>query len=119
MNRCLIPGLVGLAIVAAAPAFGADAPGDVARGKAAFEHTCAMCHGRDIRPDHMLAGTASLQAKYRGAEPALLEERTDLAASYVMFIIRHGDEAMPFFRPTEVTNQQLHDIAAYLTRNNK
>ena len=119
MNRPGFPWLGGVVILSAAPAFAADAPGSAARGKVAFEHECAMCHGQDERKGQMLPGTASLQAKYRGTKPALLEQRTDLPAAYVIFIIRHGDEGMPFFRPTEVSNQELRDIGAYLSRNSR
>jgi len=112
--------LVGLALLAAAAtaatASAQDAPGDVARGKVAFEHSCAMCHGPGMHGGRLLPGTASLDAKYHGRVPATLEDRTDLSADYVMLVVRRGSEGMPFFRPTEVTKQDLRDIAAYLTR---
>jgi len=121
VNRLLHRWLIGVAILAtaAATAVGADAPGAVARGRMAFERNCVACHGPGIHGGRLLPGTASLQAKYHGKEPAPLEQRTDLPRAYVMFVIRHGDEGMPFFRPTEVSNQDLRDIAAYLSRNNK
>jgi mono/diheme cytochrome c family protein len=119
MSRLLNPWLIGAALLAATTAFGADAPGNVDRGKAAFDRNCVACHGAGTIGGRLLPGTASLQAKYRGKEPAPLEQRTDLTAAYVMAVIRHGDEGMPFFRPTEVSNQDLRDIAAYLTRNNR
>jgi mono/diheme cytochrome c family protein len=110
--------LIALAIFASASStFAADPPGDPARGKAVFDRNCVFCHGPGMHGGALLAGTASLQAKYRGQVPPVLEERNDLQAAYVMLVVRRGAEGMPFFRPTEVTNQELRDLAAYLTRN--
>lgn len=109
--------LVGFATLAtAAPAIAEDAPGDVARGKTAYERNCAGCHGPGMHEGRLVPGTASLEVKYRGKELATLEDRTDLSAAYVMLVMRRGSEVMPFFRPTEVSNQDLRDIAEYLSR---
>ena len=120
MNRLATLCLLGLAILgSAATAFAQGAPGDVARGKTAFEHSCAICHGPGMHGGRLLPGTASLEAKYGGKVPPTLEDRTDLSPDYVMIVVRRGSEGMPFFRPTEVTKQDLRDIAAYLSRKTK
>ena len=65
-----------------------------------------------------LPGTDALRVKYRGALPALLTERTDMALDLVKTYVRQGITVMPFFRKTEIDDDELDAIAAYLTRNN-
>ncbi len=89
---------------------------DAARGKAKFEHSCAPCHGAGIGDDGraMLPGTDALRIKYAGTLPALLEQRTDLNADAIRTFVRRGTWSMPPFRPTEITEGDIQDIAAYL-----
>jgi (+)-pinoresinol hydroxylase len=42
---------------------------------------------------------------------------TDLPATYVAFMVRHGMSVMPPFRKTEISNTELTALAAYLARN--
>ncbi|HTR47240.1 MAG TPA: cytochrome c [Verrucomicrobiae bacterium] len=85
------------------------------KGYVEYQKFCSACHGEGVgRP-----GTLALQAKYKGAQPALLEKRTDLNAAVVKAFVRNGDTIMPFFRKTEISDADLDAIAAYLTRNNK
>ena len=62
----------------------------------------------------MLPGTDALRIKYQGSLPALLEKRTDLNADAIRTFVRRGTWSMPPFRPTEVTERDIQDIAAYL-----
>jgi mono/diheme cytochrome c family protein len=62
----------------------------------------------------MLPGTDALRIKYQGSLPALLEQRTDLNADAIRTFVRRGTWSMPPFRPTEVTESDIQDIAAYL-----
>lgn len=106
------------AVAAAVLAAGAGAQGSaaIARGAVVFAHWCAPCHG-DGRGDDgapMLPGTHALALKYRGAKPELLEERTDLPAEIIKAFVRNGVASMPPFRKTEVTDEDLDAIAAYL-----
>ncbi|HLK70628.1 MAG TPA: cytochrome c, partial [Steroidobacteraceae bacterium] len=90
-------------------------------GHRAFLEHCDACHGREqIGSDGgMQPATASLAIAYQGTRtPATLEDRTDLSATYVKYIVRHGDHGMPFFRKTMVSDVELEAIAAYLSRNN-
>ena len=91
----------------------------VQRGNAKFQHSCAPCHGAGVGDDGhgMLPGTDALRIKYKGATPAvpaLLEERTDLTAPVLKVFLRHGSFSMPPFRPTELTDAEIADVAAYL-----
>jgi mono/diheme cytochrome c family protein len=108
-------GLTCLVIVAGTA--GAQAQDDaVQRGKAKYEHTCEPCHGRGLGDDgrQLLPGTAALQIKYRGALPAVLEDRPGLTAEVLRTFVRNGSFSMPPFRPTELTDAEIEDIAAYL-----
>jgi mono/diheme cytochrome c family protein len=92
------------------------------RGQEVFEQRCAACHAavpKDmIGPPYMpaMAGTQALQARYKGAKPAELEQRTDLTPAFVAAIVRGGLNSMPFFRPTELSNDDLTALGAYLAR---
>ena len=82
------------------------------RGLAEFERACAVCHGDGpAKP-----GTRALHTKYHDKEPALLADRTDLAPDYIRFIVRHGVTVMPPFRKTELSDADLDNLVAYLTR---
>lgn len=94
----------------------AQPPASAERGQAKFEHSCAPCHGDGIGDDgrEMLPGTDALRIKYQGALPALIEKRTDLNAEAIRTFVRRGTWSMPPFRPTEITEGDIQDIAAYL-----
>ena len=85
------------------------------RGYVQYQNYCSMCHGEGPGKP----GTLALQAKYKGAEPALLDKRTDLTSQLVKTFVRNGVSIMPFFRKTEISDADLDAIAAYLTRNNQ
>ena len=84
------------------------------KGNEAYQYWCATCHGAG--PGH--PGTTALSAKYKGALPGLLEERTDLTPTAVRFAVRRGTSIMPFFRKTEVSDADLDAITQYLMRRN-
>lgn len=85
------------------------------RGYVQYQDYCAVCHGAGVGKP----GTLALHAKYKGAEPALLADRTDLTPQLIKTYVRNGISVMPFFRKTEISDAELDAIAAYLTRNNK
>lgn len=137
---CLIAGLASVLVTGAAGADPATsketawapltkpaaqpAPKDARerRGQEVFEQRCAACHGavpKDmIGPPYMppMAGTQALGARYKGAKPAELEQRTDLTPEFVSAIVRGGLNSMPFFRPTELSDEDLAALGAYLAR---
>lgn len=98
----------------------------VRRGKEVFQSRCYVCHGpysknssvgSSIYASPEMPGTVALEARYKGQKPALLEERRDLTPEVVKaFVRRGGGGAMPAFRPTEVSSQDLGALGAYLAR---
>ena len=83
------------------------------RGRAVFNNWCSACHNRDIRN---APGTSSLEFKYQGALPAALEDREGLTEELISFYVRNGVAMMPFFRPTEVSDDDIAALAAYLKK---
>jgi (+)-pinoresinol hydroxylase len=105
----------------------AQAAPNIDHGRAVFKLWCAGCHnpgpalqrnGQDL-VGRVFAGTYTLEQRYQGAKPAAIEERKDLSASYIHFVVRHGLNMMPLSRKTEISDEDLDDVAAYLTRNNR
>ncbi len=96
--------MLGCASVDGASAQGAD------RGKQVFDYWCATCHAPG--PGH--PGTQSLEVKYEGVIPSVIEDRTDLTPDMVKLFVRQGVGSMPFFRKTEVSDADLDALAAYL-----
>lgn len=90
------------------PASGAD----IIAGKALFDRWCAECHAPGIGHP----GSQQLE-RVRGAKLALLESRNDLQAEYIRYVVRHGQNAMPAYRPSEITDAALSQISQYLGRN--
>ena len=82
-----------------------------ARGAAVFNNWCDACHRN---AEQNAPGTRSLELKYRGELPAALEERTDLTPELIEFYVRNGIATMPFYRKTEISDEDLTALAAYL-----
>lgn len=83
---------------------------DHERGRGVYEHWCAPCHAPG--PGH--PGTQSLAIKYDGSLPAVLLERDDLTPEAVKTFVRQGILSMAPFRKTEITDDELEDLAAYV-----
>ncbi|WP_256832240.1 cytochrome c [Pseudomonas sp. Pse1] len=100
-----------LALLASAPlswAITADAAEN--QGKLVYEKWCAPCHSRgEVYP-----GTTALDARYKGAVPASLEDRSELSPELVKYFVRNGISVMPFFRKTEINDIELDSLARYL-----
>lgn len=86
--------------------------GEDAQGKQVFDKWCMPCHGKGT--DY--PGTLALNARYKGAVPAALEERTDLAPDLVKYFVRNGISVMPFFRKTEISDSELDALTRYLQK---
>ena len=89
---------------------GAHAQQSVARGSEVFQNWCAPCHAPGARHP----GTQALDALYKGAKPAALEQRTDLVPELTRAFVRTGVSVMPPFRKTEISDADLEALAAYL-----
>jgi mono/diheme cytochrome c family protein len=103
-----LPLIIAAGLLAAAAA---RAEPSVENGRKVFTYWCATCHatGDDF------PGTLALRAKYKGAIPETLEQRTDLNPAMVSYFVRNGISVMPFFRKTEISDADLADIGAYLS----
>jgi len=87
----------------------AQEPG-AGRGNEVFQGWCAPCHA----PGPRHPGTQALEALYKGAKPAALEQRTDLVPELTRAFVRTGVSVMPPFRKTEISDADLEALAAYL-----
>jgi mono/diheme cytochrome c family protein len=115
-------GALGLALNCLAVPLYAQDRAAIDRGNAKFQHSCAPCHGAGPGDDGraLLPGTDALRIKYRGtATPAVLEQRSDLPYPVLRTFVRQGSMSMPPFRPTELTDEEIEDIAAYLAESSK
>jgi mono/diheme cytochrome c family protein len=121
MKLCIAAFALAIALGAWVTAAAPQSAAQVARGQELFDYWCATCHGPGIGNDGApyLPGEAALRAKYQGALPALLQERTDMTPELVKHYVRAGITIMPFFRKTEISDADLDAIASYLTRNRK
>jgi mono/diheme cytochrome c family protein len=103
---------VGCAPLQARASSDAAPPAEPTRsaGEKIFDKWCSDCHSTAEGP-----GSAALQRKYQGKRPAILEQRSDLRPNYVKLAVRHGVSFMPSFRKTEISDDDLALVAAYLT----
>lgn len=60
-----------------------------------YAKTCGYCHGRNVGP--IILGRA-------------------LPAESIKYIVRHGQNGMPAFRPTEVKPEELDALAAWIEK---
>ena len=111
MNTTVKIILVFAGLLMPSPAF-AQNDAAIQKGNETYQYWCATCHGSG--PGH--PGTIALTAKYKGARPGLLEERTDLSPQGIRFAVRTGISIMPFFRKTELSDADLDAVTRYLTR---
>ena len=74
-------------------------------GEALYVEHCAMCHGANGMGTGLLG---------RRTQPALLEERGNLPAQYVIVAARQGIGNMPAIPRGEVSDADLQEIADYL-----
>jgi mono/diheme cytochrome c family protein len=104
------PIALALLTVTLTSAHAADPP-----GRQVYEKWCAPCHAPG--PGH--PGTAALAVLYGSAKPGALEQRDDLTAPFISAVVRQGVYSMPFFRKTEISDEELATLAAYLARSAK
>jgi mono/diheme cytochrome c family protein len=111
MNRSRIPSTVLAAmpcLFLAAPLVAGEAPRG-SPGEALYTRWCAECHAEG----HGHPGTQQLE-RTRGAKLAVLTQRQDLVPQYVILVVRNGLNAMPPYRPSEISEDELALLAAWL-----
>jgi mono/diheme cytochrome c family protein len=109
------PPKTGAAVTAQAAATVTKAAAETVRsGRELFNYWCLPCHGAG--PGH--AGTQRL-ARRLGADQSVLLQRHNLSAKYVQHVVRNGFQMMPPFRYTEISDQELQAVAAYVSKHGK
>ena len=110
-----ITAVASLLFLAIASSGAAAQDSELALGERIYVDKCEYCHGDGMQK----GGTFILAARYEGALPALLTERTNLAPEYIEAVLRTWTRGMAPFRPTEISDSELEALIAYLTRNNE
>jgi mono/diheme cytochrome c family protein len=95
------------------PWFASAQDDEHAEGVRVYDKWCAPCHDPGI--EH--PGTLALTTKYSDVKSGVLLEWTDLQPEITRTFVRSGVSVMPFFRKTEISEQELDALAAYLARN--
>jgi (+)-pinoresinol hydroxylase len=108
MNIRILPGLMLIA-------FGTSAFAAEPAGHPVFAKWCAPCHAPG--PNH--PGTAALAVLYNNTRPGALEQRTDLTEAVIRRAVRQGAFSMPFFRKTEISDEDLDALVKYLAETTK
>lgn len=110
MKTSLAPIFAAAALSIVLPASGDEKTQEPAsEGQRIFARHCAHCHA----PGLGHPGTLQL-GETRGEEFSVLEERGDLTADYVRDIVRRGLNAMPPFKGSVITDDDLAALATYL-----
>ena len=78
-------------------------------GKVIYNLHCAGCHD----PGDAHAATKKL-ALVRGEDLAVIRERKDLVPIYIKYVVRDGLLEMPPFRPTDINDNELDNLATYI-----
>jgi mono/diheme cytochrome c family protein len=95
--RALFVSVVGITLIVPSVLWGAQKLGEYPAPRApevVYAKTCGYCHGRNVGP--IILGR-------------------NLPADYVKTMARNGRNAMPAFRPTEVTNGELNGLANWIS----
>lgn len=71
-------------------------------GQEVYEKVCAYCHNIGVGPDSV--------------KTAVDAEAVEARAESIVYVVRHGLNAMPAFRKTEIDDASLRDLATGLAR---
>jgi (+)-pinoresinol hydroxylase len=110
MNSAKTVSLLAIALLIGSGTAAAQTATDISTGHRVFDQWCSMCHAAGAT----FAGTVALETKYHGAKPAALEDRSDLTPALISYIVRRGVGLMPPIRKTEINDDELRDLEAYL-----
>lgn len=100
----------GLALSAAFAATAQDGPAP-RTGEQIFADKCVFCH------DARGWGTRSLARRTPEGQAQLLDRQV-LPAVLVRYAVRRGVGSMPQFTPTEISDAELDNLAAWLSTRN-
>lgn len=90
VSRCLaLLALAGIASTA-----DADSSGRWQNGQEVYDKVCGYCHEINVGP--------------------VLKGRS-LPVEYIQYIVRHGNRAMPSFRPSEIDDDMLAQLARLIS----
>lgn len=98
MTRIAMAIIAASILAGAAPLVAGQKLGEVQGSRTPVEiyaKTCGYCHGRNVGP--IILGRA-------------------LPAESVKYIVRHGQNGMPAFRPTEVKPSELEALAVWVEK---
>ena len=102
-----------LVVCSLVPSFSAAQQSEYAEGARVYGKWCAPCHDPGITHP----GTLALTTKYSGVKSGVLLDWRDLRPEITRALVRTGISVMPFFRKTEISDEELGALAAYLARN--
>jgi mono/diheme cytochrome c family protein len=83
-------------------------------GERIYLARCEYCHGEGPQK----GGTMMLHRRYGESKPAVLHQRIDLLPEYIRNVVRTNTPGMTPVRITEVNEEELDALIAFLTRNN-
>ena len=118
MRRTIFPVLL---LVTAVSGVGlAQTPPSAENGKVVFNKWCVYCHGAGrsrrrpvrLRCQALPRWASSTKASCRRCS----RNARDLAPDFVRTVVRGGLFGMPISRKTEISDAELADVIAYLTR---
>ena len=97
--------LLPVAAWAQTPAAAAAAP---TAGQTLYEKNCLICHAAG--PSFL--GTTVLTARFGKGNGVLLDRK--LPSAYIEHMVRYGAGSMPGFRRSEITDNELQSLIAYM-----
>ena len=77
-------------------------------GEDIYDYWCAACHNPG------LPGSVAVMMLRGEQMPTGLNQSDYLDADYVRYLVRNGQAAMPHFRITQISDDQLDALAEYL-----
>ena len=84
---------------------------EVPSGDVIYAHYCGHCHNDgDGHP-----GTMRLAIRLSPAQ-SVIQQRENLPAAYIKQVVRNGLGMMPAFRPTEISDNELNTLAAFIAQ---
>jgi len=111
-GRCWLVLVAWLQAAAAESSLAAESPPGADSGEALYAKHCAPCHAPG--PNH--PGTQALALKYGDKQPAVLLERTNLPPNFIRSAVRKGINAMPPYRLTEISQEELEALVTFITQ---